>query len=57
MSVCVSQGGTVYTPTKLFSYYNPYVLHDFSDDQPFTLTNCTIEDYCLYHVAPVFRFK
>ena len=58
MSHCVGlcQGETLYAPTKLFRDNNPYVLYDFADDKPFTLTNCTIEDYCLYYVAPVFKF-
>ncbi|XP_070177492.1 uncharacterized protein [Littorina saxatilis] len=51
------EGEVVHTPTKLFSYYNAYVLHDFSDTQPFTLTGCTVHSFCLYYVAPVFNFK
>nr|KAG5703063.1 hypothetical protein BaRGS_016224 [Batillaria attramentaria] len=48
---------TLYQPGKIFSWHDPNKLYDFADDKPFTLQNCTLEDFCIYHVAPVVKFK
>ncbi|XP_025112844.1 uncharacterized protein LOC112575303 [Pomacea canaliculata] len=47
----------VYQPRKIFAYHDFNLVHDFTDSTPFTLKNCTLQNFCLYHVAPVIIFR
>ncbi|ESO98784.1 hypothetical protein LOTGIDRAFT_158730 [Lottia gigantea] len=42
--------------SKIYRWNAPYEQYDFNIGSKFTLTNCTLDNFCLYFTAPVIEF-
>ena len=43
--------------SKVFSRTSPLFMHDFSEDTPITMKNCTNKDFCLLYTTPILAFR
>ncbi|KAK6194942.1 hypothetical protein SNE40_000471 [Patella caerulea] len=53
MSVNLENTFDKFPKSKIFSYRSPEHLMDFSEENPVTLSGCSLKDFCLYYTVPV----